>query len=322
MRKLDPVVPFEPVRTEVIPDGIEWVHQIKWDGVRVLSYLDREGIRLFNRKKNERTAVFPELADVRTSAAAESFILDGEVIALDQEGRPSFHEVMRRDGIGRPDRVKTAMKNVPVYYMIFDLIYLNGEWLNDRPLNERLDLLGGIVTPSDRIQLTPIHQDGTALFQTVKKLGLEGIVSKNTRSRYIVNGQNSDWRKIKNYKDLIAVIGGVTYRSGIVHSVLLGLYDRLNRLIYIGHCGTGKLTAAEWQAFTAFIVPLETDSMPFAIRPADSKGVRWLKPRLTAKVHYIDWRAGHSLRQPSIQAFVNQDPEKCRIKEDDHGNFA
>lgn len=314
MRKLDPVVPFEPIRTEVIPDGMEWIHQVKWDGVRVLTYFDGQGIRLFNRKQNERTAIFPELAAVRTCTAADSFILDGEVIALDQDGRPSFHEVMRRDGIRRLERIKAAMKDVPVYYMIFDVIYFDGKWVNDRPLKERLDLLNGIVKPSERIQLVPIHEDGAVLFQTVRKLGLEGIVSKNTESRYIIKGQNSDWRKIKNYKDLIAVIGGVTYRSGIVNSVMLGLYDDRDRLVYIGHCGTGKLTAAEWQTLTKFAGQLETDKMPFASKPADSKEAHWLSPRLTVKVQYIDWRAGHSLRQPSIQAFVAQDPEICRIK--------
>ncbi|WP_332236952.1 MULTISPECIES: ATP-dependent DNA ligase [unclassified Sporolactobacillus] len=320
MRKLNPVIPFEPVPAKTIPDRAEWIHQIKWDGVRVLCYFGGREIRLFNRKKNERTAVFPELQAVTKCTAAESFILDGEVIALDQNGRPSFHDVMRRDGIRQPDRIKAAMKNIPIYYMIFDLIYCNGQWLNDRPLQERLDRLAAIVTPSERIQLTPVHRDGPALFHTVKKMGLEGIVSKDSGSRYMIGGQNADWRKIKNYKDLIAVIGGVAYHSDIVRSVLLGLYDEQGRLIYIGRCGTGNLTMAEWQAFTQFIVPLITDTMPFAGRPPGSKGVRWLEPRITVRVKYINW-AGHALRQPSIQAFVGRDPEKCRIKDDHHENF-
>ncbi|CQR46425.1 Putative DNA ligase-like protein/MT0965 [Paraliobacillus sp. PM-2] len=151
--------------------------------------------------------------------------------------------------------------------------------------------------------------------EVAKKHDLEGILSKNLNSRYIIKGKNSDWRKIKNYKDLIAVIGGVTYRGGIVNSMLLGLYDNNNQFLYIGHVGTGKLTRAEWQNFTKLIEPLRTNHKPFANQPERVNKIQWLQPLLTVKVQYIEWPKGHSIRQPSIQAFVDHDPENCRLSE-------
>ena len=312
---LKPVIPFEPVASEQMPVGSEWIFQIKWDGVRVLSYFDGKEVKLFNRKLNDRTRIFPELTDMKSYMNAHSIIVDGEVIALDSHGSPSFHEVMKRDGIRRIDRVDQARLEVPIFYMIFDIIYVNGEWIHDYPLEERLKILQETVQPNPTIQLVPIEKDGHALWEVVKQHGLEGMVAKNLQSKYTINGKNANWMKVKNYQDVIAVIGGVTYRNDIVNSIVLGLYDNQGQLHFIGHAGTGKLTREEWITFTRAIEPLKIHNRPFANNPARIKGVQWLKPVLTVKVQFIEWPKGHSLRQPSIQAFVNQDPKRCLIPE-------
>ncbi|MEH6943127.1 ATP-dependent DNA ligase [Bacillus sp. JJ722] len=312
---LKPIVPFEPISVEEIPVGKEWISQIKWDGVRILTYFNGKEVRLFNRKLNERTNHFPELTNVEEYCNASSVILDGEVISLDQNGNPSFHEVMRRDGLRRMERVAQVMQSVPVYYIIFDVIFLNGEWINNYSLDKRLNLLSKIIKPSKYIQIVQTQHDGLPLFEVIKLHNLEGIVCKNLNSRYIINGKNSEWRKVKNYKDLIAVIGGVTYRSGVVNSLLIGLYDEQNQFWYIGHVGTGKLTKMDWVNLTSAIEPLKINKRPFINEPERMKGVQWLQPILTVKVQYIEWPKGHSLRQPSIQAFVDQDPKICTIPE-------
>lgn len=311
--ELNPIYPFEPVSSDRVPEGPEWISQIKWDGVRIVSYYNGAETKLFNRKLNERTNIFPELTNSKSYTSANSIILDGEVIALDKNGNPSFHEVMRRDGIRRLDRVKYVMEAVPIFYMIFDILYYNGEWVIDRPLKERLELLSKVVTPNEQIQIIPINKDNQALFDVSKQHGLEGIVCKNLNSRYIIDGKNSDWQKIKNYKDLIVVIGGVTYRSGIVNSVLVGLYDQQDRLWYIGHVGTGKLTNAEWKDLTKVVETIKINRNPFANEPKRVKEIQWLEPLLTVKVQFIEWTEGHSLRQPSIQAFVDHDPKTCQL---------
>lgn len=311
--ELQPIVPFEPVQEKVIPEGSEWVHQIKWDGVRVLTYCDGKEVRLYNRKKNERTLIFPELADA-SAYKADSFIIDGEVIALDTDGKPSFHEVMKRDGIRNSERARALVTAVPIFYMIFDLLYCNGEWINDHPFIERAHRLKQLVQGNDKIQVVPFFGDGKALFESAKKQKLEGIVSKKVDSPYLINGKNGNWKKIKKIEDLIAVIGGVTYRADRVNALLLGLYNQHGELVYIGHAGTGKLTDEDWGAVTQIADSLKSEERPFLNKPERVKTAQWLKPVLTVKVAFSEWTEGHVLRQPSIQAFVHLDPKQCRIE--------
>lgn len=312
--RFQPIIPFEPASTERIPPGENWVAQIKWDGVRILTYYDGNEIRLFNRKTNERTWHYPELHEIHAFCAAGSIILDGEIIALGKNGKPSFHEVMRRDGIRRMERVDAVKNSVPISYMIFDVLFLNGQWVNHKNLQERIELLANIVIPGEHVQLVTSHHDGETLFNVIQQQQMEGIVIKDLNSKYYINGKNDRWLKMKNYRDLVAVIGGVTIRDGIVNAVLLGLYDQSGQLWYIGHAGTGRLTKQEWRDLTERIKPLITKERTFANKPERIKDAIWIQPLFTAKIQYIDWTADHLLRQPSIQAFVNVPPEECRYE--------
>jgi bifunctional non-homologous end joining protein LigD len=313
---IKPFIPFEPVRTNQIPEGDQWVAQVKWDGVRILTYYDGKNVRLFNRKLNERSFQYPELLDVKSYCTAKSVILDGEMIALGNDGKPSFHEVMRRDGIRRLDRVNGLKKNVPISYMIFDVIFCNNEWKNKLALKERISLLEQIILPNEQIQIVPSYPDGTALFEAIEQQDLEGIVVKDLNSQYLINGKDNRWQKVKNYKDLIAVVGGVTLRSGVVNSLLLGLYDKKGQLWYIGHAGTGKLKKSEWRKLTEKIKPITINTRPFLNEPERLKDTIWIEPQITVKVQFMEWTKGHTLRQPSIQAFVDVPPEQCVLKLD------
>lgn len=311
--KLTPVIPFEPVSTETIPQGEHWIAQIKWDGVRVLTYYDGENVKLYNRKVRERTFHYPELTTIQSYCTAHSVILDGEIIALGSDGKPSFHEVMRRDGIRRQERVKEIQKSVPITYMVFDVVHVNGKWINKRPLKERIEILSNIVMPNDHVQLVTVHHDADTLFEVVKQYQMEGIVMKDLNASYAFNGKDKRWQKKKNVQDLIAVIGGVTLRNGIVNAVLLGLYDDHGHLWYIGHAGTGKLTKAEWRELTERIKPLIAEKRTFVNQPERIKDAIWVKPVIAAKVQFMEWTNAKSLRQPSIQAFVDAAPEECKI---------
>lgn len=310
---MEPIIPFEPVSRTSVPEGEQWIHQVKWDGVRILTYYDGNVVRLFNRKRNERTVNYPELQDIRSYCSAESVILDGEMIALGADGKPSFHEVMRRDGIRRADRVAAAAKLVPVAYMVFDVLYYNGAWVTGRTLKERSELLQSILKPERRVQLVPSFPDGEALFRLMKEQGMEGIVSKDSNSAYALDGKDERWVKVKNYGDLLAVIGGFTLNSGVVNAVLVGVYDRQGQLYYIGHVGTGRLARSEWAALTDKLKPLLIGMKPFANEHPEMKGAYWVEPRFVVKVQYTEWRwkEGRTLRQPSIQAFVDADPADC-----------
>jgi len=308
-----PVIPFEPISSQIIPAGPNWIAQIKWDGVRMLMYGDRNEIRLFNRRQNERTAQYPEYGALSDFCRAKSAVLDGEIIAL-ENGLPSFHQVMKRDGVRLPERILPAMRAIPVVYMVFDILYADGEWVTERPLAERQRLLAELVIPGERIQLVPSVRQGGDLYRAIEERGMEGIVCKDLASPYGLGGKDGRWVKVKNDRDLIAVVGGMTLRGGTANALLLGLYDAAGRLVYIGHAGTGKLTAADWRQFTAAAGPFRQASRPFANIPERSKDAIWMKPILTVKIKFREWTHHGTLRQPSIQAFVSAPPEECTFK--------
>ncbi|WP_027415984.1 RNA ligase family protein [Aneurinibacillus terranovensis] len=312
--QLMPIVPFEPVLTNSIPEGENWISQIKWDGVRVLTYFDGKDVKLFNRKRNERTLHYPELCDIRSYCNADSVILDGEVIALGVDGKPSFHEVMRRDGIRRMEKVKDVLMRVPITYMIFDVVFYNGQWIDNRPLKERIEILSNTILPNDSIQLVTVHHDAETLFDVIKQQQMEGIVIKDLNSKYFINTKNVHWKKKKFYKDINAVVAGVTLSGGIVNAVLLGLYDDAGQLRYIGHSGTGRLTKDECREFTHLIKPLVTGNRPFLENHARFKDAVWLIPEITVKIQFMEWTSNHTLRQPIIQSFIQVEPTACTFE--------
>jgi bifunctional non-homologous end joining protein LigD len=307
---MEPIVPFEPAAADEIPSGPQWVSQIKWDGVRMLVYFDGASTRLVNRRLRERTMQYPELADARCYLRAKSAILDGEIVAFDA-GKPSFHEVMRRDGIRSARAVPAAARKIPVAYMVFDILYLDGEWVTGRSLDERQRLLGRVLEPVGCVRLVGNESDGAKLLDVMRAHGMEGIVVKDLSSTYAIGGKDGRWRKIKVRRDLTAVVGGVTYGGGRVNALLLGLYDRQGRLHYIGHAGSGRLTARDWAGITAAAELIRVPECPFAVKPPRSAGAVWVRPLLTAKVRYLEWTPGRTLRQPVIEAVVAGSVEAC-----------
>lgn len=309
---LKKIIPFEPISSKSIPQGDEWIYETKWDGTRILTYYDGIKVCLYNRKQNERTNHYPELVNIATYCSASSFILDGEVIALNEEGHPSFHNVMKRDAIRKIEKIAILQQKIPIFYCIFDIIYLNGKWVHELPLRERKERLKEVIIPSKTVRLTPHTEDGEALFQAIKERNMEGIVAKNMNSKYEFNQKNESWQKIKNFHDIIAVVGGVAFRGKVVNALLLGLYDNEGNLHYVGHAGTGKLTNDDWHTITSYVSKLSTNTRPFVNEPVRKGEHTWLEPTLTVKIQYIEWEKGHAIRQPSIQAFVDIPPEQCK----------
>ncbi|MFB9278569.1 DNA ligase [Cohnella cellulosilytica] len=301
--ELEPVIPFEPIAVTEWPREDGWIAQIKWDGVRMLSYFDGREARLINRRRNDRTPQYPEFADPAAFCSASSFILDGEFIAFD-EARPSFQEVMRRDGLRTQTGIAAAVPRVPVTYMIFDVLYLEGRWTTDLPLAQRQRLLENVVVPGERVQVCRNFDDPSTLLAQMRALRMEGIVCKSLDSVYGIGQKDSRWRKLKLTHDLYAAVGGVTYNGPRVNSLLLGLFDGDGGLHYIGYAGTGKLSQEDWRRLTERIPALAVERMPFAGRPDRDKDVTWVRPHLVAKVQFLNWTQGGTMRQPSIQALL------------------
>ncbi|MDQ0188590.1 bifunctional non-homologous end joining protein LigD [Alicyclobacillus cycloheptanicus] len=318
---MEPLVPMEPVRVDIIPTGSDWVSQVKWDGVRVLTYAMAGHVELYNRRRRRRTLHYPELVDCKRYCDADAVILDGEVVALGANGTPDFHQVMKRDAIRRFERVPVVQRAVPIHYMVFDILYYNGQWLTDRPFGDRFALLERVIRPSDVVQVVTTTNDGPALYQAMETFDMEGIVAKRVDSTYRIGEKVDTWRKIKRYRDLVAVIGGYTLGdNGVINALLLGMYDEAGALHYIGHVGTGRLTQEEWRSLTTRLQALAAQNRPFAEPPSRSRSgsapVHWVLPVVTVKVHYAEWTRGRSLRQPSVQSITNIPPTACILRAD------
>ena len=314
MMEFTPVVPFEPIRVFEFPQGKQWIAQVKWDGVRMLAYIDKGRVRLINRRGNERSLQYPEFMNPSEYCRAESAILDGEMIAI-ADGKPSFHEIMKRDSLRRQQEIAFAVPRISVVYMIFDILYCNGSWVTDQPLVHRQQLLQEYILPSTRVQLVPNFDHAEGLYTVMKERQWEGIVCKQLNSSYAIGGKDDRWRKMKLTYDLYAVIGGVTYRDGIVNSVLLGLYDEQGNLIYIGNAGPGKWKGDDLSRITEdsrrLAIANRPFAAPFAAPPGRVKGVVWMQPELTVKVQFAEWTPGGTLRHPVLQGWADVPPETC-----------
>lgn len=312
---LSPLVPFEPVSRDAIPTGENWIAQIKWDGVRMLAYEDGQGIQLINRRLHNRTAQYPELVLPRNLCSVPTYIVDGEIISLDPDtGKPSFYHVLRRDRMSRPDAIAQAVDQIPVTYMVFDILFCDGKWVTDQPLADRQRLLHRVLNPAAHVQEVTNTTDATSLLTVMRQHQMEGIVCKDLSSTYGIHGKDPRWQKVKIMHDLYAMIGGVTYRSGIVNAIAVGVYDGPN-FVYIGHVGTGKLNASTWNELTHEIQPLIRQDRPFHNAPERSAETTWVEPRIGVKVQYMELTHHRTLRHPSIQTFASVTREECQISQ-------
>lgn len=306
-----PLIPFEPISRDTLPTGPQWIAQVKWDGVRMLAYEDGHELRLVNRRLHDRTAQYPELVTPRNLCAGSSYILDGEVIALDPDtGKPSFYHVLRRDRMSRPEGIAQAIHQIPVTYMVFDILFYEGKWVTDQPLADRQRLLHEVLNTAPHVQEVTNTLDASSLLTVMRQHQMEGIVCKDLTSSYGIQGKDQRWQKVKIMHDVYAMIGGVTYRSGIVNAVAVGVYDGPN-FVYIGHVGTGKLNSNTWRELTHQVEPLIRQDRPFHNVPERSAETTWVEPRIGVKVQYMELTHHHTLRHPSIQTFADVTREDC-----------
>ncbi|MGN7411393.1 ATP-dependent DNA ligase [Paenibacillus sp. SAF-068] len=306
-----PLIPFEPVSRDTLPTGPQWIAQIKWDGVRMLAYEDGQELRLVNRRLHDRTIQYPELVTPRNLCSGSSYILDGEVIALDPDtGKPSFYHVLRRDRMSRPEGIAQAIHQIPVTYMVFDILFYEGKWLTDQPLADRQRLLHEVLNTAPHVQEVTNTLDAASLLSVMRQHQMEGIVCKDLTSSYGIQGKDPRWQKVKIMHDIYAMIGGVTYRSGIVNAVAIGVYDGPD-FVYIGHVGTGRLNSDTWRELTHQVELLIRQDRPFHNVPERSAETTWVEPRIGVKVQYMELTHHRTLRHPSIQTFADVTREDC-----------
>jgi bifunctional non-homologous end joining protein LigD len=304
-------------------DNPAWLFEIKWDGYRAIAFIEDGNVRLVSRNQNDLTGQFPELRDLHKFVKSQRAVLDGEIVALDDEGRPSFSLMQQRTGFQPGKRHLPRRQGVPVMYYAFDLLYLDGYDLRRVGLEKRKELLQSVVENGSVIRFSDHYPEkGRDLFAAAGQRGLEGIVAKKRDSLY-QEERSREWLKIKITKRQECVIGGYTDPEGsrqYFGSLVLGLYDNRGRLIHVGQAGTGFDQKTLKELFGQ-LKPLETKTNPFYGEIGGLKKVHFVRPELVGEIKFTEWtheteEVGMKLRAPVFMGLrFDKDPKECRFEE-------
>jgi bifunctional non-homologous end joining protein LigD len=288
-----------------LPSGEQedrWAFEMKWDGVRAMVYLDGSGVRVLTRNDREVASTYPELAGLGAATGVDGAVLDGEIVAFDSRGRPSFGELQARMHVQHPSAALLAQ--VPVTLLVFDVCHLGGQSLLRTPYVDRRAVLEGLGLDGPRWATPPVFDgDGAAARAASRAQGLEGVVAKRRDSVYEPGKRSRSWVKVKHIRmQEVVVCGwqpGGGRREGGIGSLLLGVHDEQGRLVYAGHVGTG-FTDRMLDDLLARLAPLERKTSPLAdeVPRAQVKDARWVSPRLVGEVAFGEWTRDGRMRHP------------------------
>lgn len=283
-----------------LPRDEGWAFEVKWDGMRLVAQVDGGAGTLELRTTNDldATARFTEVAGLAQAIGPHRAVLDGEVVALDEDGRPSFGLLQSRMHVAREGG------EVPVSYVLFDLMHLDGSDTIDLPFRDRHRLLEQLVEPGPTWQISAVHEDGSALLDAARRQGLEGVMAKRLESRYEPGKRSRSWIKVKVRRQQEVVVGGwlagTGGREGQLGSLLVGCYEG-GALRYAGRVGTG-FKAPELDRLGALLAEREQEDSPFDPPPPREvlrAGARFCRPDLVVEVAFAEWTADGRLRHPS-----------------------
>jgi bifunctional non-homologous end joining protein LigD len=289
-----PLRPMLATAAEGLPPGGGWLYEVKWDGYRVIASVEGGEVTLRSRNGNDLSGRFAPVARALPEALRSTeCVLDGEVCALDEDGRPRF-SLLQHGGGG-------------LVMYVFDLLQLDGRDVTGLPLRERRELLGGTLVPGDVIRLSVAFDDGEALFEQAREMGLEGVVAKRASSRYQPGRRSDAWVKVKTHRRQELVIAGYTRgrgrREGALGSLVLAV-ERGGELVWAGNCGTG-FDDAELEMLMQRLQPLRRDTSPLAVTPRMPRvragDVTWVEPELVCEVEFLEWTREGRLRAPSYK---------------------
>ena len=292
----------------------EWIFETKWDGFRSVCFVRNGKPRLVSRNQIEMTPQYPELAGIAGQLDAKEAILDGEIVALDEQGMPRFQLLQPR--VGRKGGLEALRGKGEILYFVFDLLYVDGYDLTACSVVERKAKLAEILRPSTFIKLSDhVEGEGKAFFREIEKFHLEGMIAKRANSKYLQK-RTTDWLKIKTIVRTEVVVGGYTQPRGTrsyFGSLVCGLY-RGKELHYVAHVGGGfneRILASSFKLMQS----LKSDRGSFVQVPKTNEPVQWLKPKLVAEVKFSEWTADMRLRQPVFVGWrEDKKAEDCRFE--------
>jgi bifunctional non-homologous end joining protein LigD len=322
IHRMDP--PADPDR-EPMPERIEpmlakigslprdddrWAYEIKWDGVRAIGYAEGGRLRLASRNGRDITPRYPELRELGRALAGHEAVLDGEVVAFDAEGRPSFQRLQSRMHLASEHAVRRMSQSEPVAYVLFDLLWLDGHSLLGLPYRERRERLLELGLTGPTWQTPASHVgDGAAMLEASRARGLEGIIAKRLDSTYTPGRRPGAWVKVKNVRTTEVVIGGWLEgegrRGGRLGALVVG-YHEDGELRYAGRVGTG-FDEAELDRLAGILAPLARPDSPFSGRQPPRE-THFAEPQLVAAVAYGEWTRTRTLRHPVYKGLRDDVP--------------
>jgi DNA ligase D-like protein (predicted ligase) len=302
--------PMLATLTEELPTGGNWVYEPKLDGVRALIYVTGRSVRMYSRNRKPLNDAYPELVEALRKGVHGEAVLDGEVVAFDEErGVSSFSRLQQRMQLRDP--VRALRSQVAVQLYLFDCMYYEGIDLTGLQLLERRSVLNDVITVNDALHLTTVNTKGAAaMLRKACSRGEEGIMAKRADSRY-VSARTLDWLKIKCLRRQELVIGGYTAPQGSrerLGALLVGHYDG-KALRYAGKVGTGydrKTLELLYQR----LAPLHRTDSPFVEGPKPAGDVQWVEPKLVAEIGFSEWTSAGLLRHPRFIGLRDDKPAR------------
>jgi bifunctional non-homologous end joining protein LigD len=281
----------------------QWAYELKWDGVRILAHVTPERVRLVGRSGIDATIAYPELGGLSGALGGRTTVLDGEVAVLGPDGSSDFQALAPRMHVRSAARAHELALRVPVTYVVFDVLSVDGRSTLALPYPRRREVLDGLLSTGPHWQVSPsFHGGGRDLLEASKRLGVEGIVAKRLDSPYRPGLRSPEWIKIKNLNTQEVVIGGYTVgdgrREGTFGSLLLGL-PVPEGLTYVGAVGTGFDDAA-LEELSGQLRRLRQTESPFVggVDPRHVRAARWVSPQLVGEVAYGQWTTDNRMRHP------------------------
>jgi len=284
---------------------VGWAYEFKWDGVRAITYVDGGRLRILSRNDRVVTASYPELQALGEALGSRQVVLDGEIAAIDDAGRPSFVRLQQRMHVLDVNRARRLASEVPVTYMIFDVLHLDGRSTLSLTYDERRKLLASLHLAGPHWAVPPAFTDasGSDVLHAAAEAGMEGVVAKRRDSKYEPGRRSPNWVKVKQFRAQEIVIGGFTpgkgNREGEIGALLMGLPSP-EGLVYAGKVGTG-FTEETLRELRHELDGLRRSTSPFVgeLPKAQVVGATWVEPTLVGEVRYGEWTADGRLRHPS-----------------------
>ncbi len=291
--------PMLATKGDQVPSGDEWLHEVKWDGIRVLVEVGPSGVRLWSRNENDVSVAYPELQAL--TGLGRRLLLDGEVVAL-ADGIPRFSAIADRMHVRNARRAEQLAAVNPVTLIAFDLLEVGGRDVMAEPLTQRRLRLDELVAQGPSWQVPATYDDGAMLHTATRDQGLEGVVSKKRGSAYVPGRRSADWLKFPHRPTGSYVVGGwrrETDSESRLGAVLVGVPTG-SGLSYRGRVGSG-ITGKAAQALAERLAPLATVASPFCdeVPRVDAKGTTWVLPEVVVELASLGMTPGLRLRQPS-----------------------